>query len=87
MIFEFDLRKSLSNKAKHGIDFEEAQSLWHDEWLLEAPAKTADEPRVLAVGKIDEIHWAAIYTRRGDSIRIISVRRARRTEIERYESE
>lgn len=85
MEFEFDTAKSKANKAKHGIDFEEAQELWRDPGLLEAPARTEDEPRFLAIGKIGDAHWSAIFVRRGERTRIISVRRARRTEIERYE--
>lgn len=85
MEFEFDAAKSEANKAKHGIDFEEAQSLWKDERLLEAPARTEDEPRFLAVGRIGGVHWSAIFTRREERIRIISVRRARKSEIEHYE--
>ena len=46
--------KSATNKAKHGIDFDEAQALWKDARMLEAPAKTDDEPRVLVIGKIGE---------------------------------
>lgn len=86
MDFEYDPKKSAANKAKHGIDFEEAQALWRDENLLEAPARTEDEPRFLAVGKIGETHWTAIFTRRNERMRLISVRRARKAEIERYES-
>ena len=86
MKFEFDPKKSDTNKTKHGIDFIEAQELWNDIDLLEIPAKTTDEPRSLVVGKIDEKHWAAIITYRDDNIRIISVRRARKEEIELYES-
>jgi uncharacterized DUF497 family protein len=40
--FEFDPEKSSANKAKHGIDFVEAQTLWLDEALIEAPARTDD---------------------------------------------
>ena len=87
MIFEFDPDKSAANKAKHGIDFEEAQRLWADPWLLEAPARTDDEPRFLAIGRIGQRHWSAVCVRRGDNVRIISVRRARRKEIERYEGD
>ncbi len=86
MDFEYDPEKSAANKAKHGIDFEEAQALWRDERLLEAPARTEDEPRFLAVGKIGDAYWSAIFTRRSENVRIISVRRARKTEIEHYES-
>ena len=79
-------KKSDTNKNKHGIDFIEAQELWNDIDLLEIPAKTADEPRFLVIGKIDEKHWTGIITYRNDNIRIISVRRARNEEIELYES-
>ena len=85
MDFEYHPAKSASNLSKHGIDFEQAQSLWGDPWMLEAPAKTEGEPRFLSVGKIEGKHWAAIWTPRGDAVRIISVRRARKEEIEYYE--
>lgn len=87
MNFEYDPEKSKANKAKHGIDFVEAQALWRDERLIEAPARTDDEPRYLVVGMIDGRHWSAICVRRGGNVRIISVRRAREQEIEHYESE
>ena len=85
MTFEYDPVKSAANKAKHGIDFEEAQALWDDPWLIEAPARTEDEPRLLAVGLIRGRHWAAVWTPRGEGRRIISVRRARKEEVARYE--
>jgi uncharacterized DUF497 family protein len=47
MEFDFDGRKSRSNKRKHGIDFGEAQALWNDSDRVEIPAKTMDEPRYL----------------------------------------
>ena len=86
MTFEYDPNKSATNKLKHGIDFEEARALWSDPWFLEAPARTDDEPRFLVIGKLLDRHWSAICVRRGSNIRIISVRRARKQEIERYES-
>ncbi len=85
MDFEYDPAKSVTNKAKHGIDFDEAQSLWQDPWLLEVPARTTDEPRFIVIGKIDEKHWTAVCTPRGNAVRIISVRRARKEEIGYYE--
>ncbi len=84
--FEFDSQKSQSNLEKHGIDFVEAQLLWLDPYLLEIPAKTVDEPRYLMIGKILDKHWSAVVTYRNESIRIISVRRARIEEVEIYES-
>ena len=72
MEFEFNPRKSASNIRKHGIDFVEAQ--------------TEDKPRFLVVSRIGEKHWSSIITYRGEQIRIISVRRSRREEIEIYDS-
>ena len=86
MEFEFDETKSQSNKEKHGIDFVEAQELWEDIERLEIPARTEDEPRYLAIGKIGGKHWSAVITYRNEKIRIISVRRARKEEVAIYES-
>ena len=85
MNFEFDLKKSSSNRDKHGIDFEEAQALWNDPDLLEIEARSSDEPRFLLIGMIDGRHWSAVVTYRGDTIRIISVRRSRKEEVQLYE--
>ena len=86
MEFEFDKRKSQINKKKHGIDFMEAQALWQDPDRIEIPARAIDEPRFVVIGKISDTHWSTIITYRGEKIRIISVRRSRREEIEIYES-
>jgi len=85
--FEFDEQKSQANLEKHGIDFISAQDLWSDPYLLEIPAKTVDEPRFLAIGRIKGRHWSAVITHRSRNIRIISVRRARSEEVALYESE
>ena len=85
MKFEFDSEKSKQNKKKHGIDFNEAQALWDDPDYIEIPAKTVDEPRFLAIGKIADIHWSAVITHRRENIRIISVRRSRPEEVDLYE--
>ena len=87
MGFEYDPTKSAENKRKHGIDFEEAQILWGDDALIEIPAKVVDEPRWLAIGRIDDKHWSAVFTRRAENIRLISVRRSRDEEVAIYESE
>lgn len=85
MLFEFDASKSESNELKHGIDFREAQALWLDPDLIEVEANTVDEPRFLIIGVIAERHWSAVVTYRADRVRIISVRRARKEEVELYE--
>lgn len=71
---------------KHGIDFIKAQKLWNDPYVLEISARSDNEPRLLIIGIIDGKHWSAVVTRRIDKIRLISVRRSRKTEVTLYES-
>jgi uncharacterized DUF497 family protein len=85
MEFEFDAGKSASNKEKHGIDFVEAQMLWRYAQSLDLDAQSKDEPRYARIGKINEIHWIAVYTVRRHTIRLISVRRASKDERRLYE--
>ena len=87
MEFEFDNNKSEVNKQKHGIDFDEAKELWEDFDYVEIPVKTSDEPRFLVMGKIKNKHWTGVITYRSEKIRIISVRRSRKEEIDIYESQ
>jgi len=83
--FEFDPQKSEANRQKHGIDFLEAQTLWEDPDFIEIPARTADEPRFLIIGRIGDKHWSGVITHRGTVVRIIPVRRSREEEIQHYE--
>ncbi|MEA2120255.1 BrnT family toxin [Halovibrio sp. HP20-50] len=84
--FEYDDDKSAANRIKHGINFLEAQALWNDPDLLEIQAKSDDEPRFLIVVLIGDKHWSAVITYRNERIRLISVRRSRKREVELYES-
>lgn len=84
-LFEFDERKSRLNKLKHGIDFVQAQALWLDEALAEVRARSAVESRFVVIGVIDGEYWSAVVTYRGETIRLIWVRRSRAKEVETYE--
>ena len=86
MLFEFDEKKSIANKSKHGIDFIDGQNIWNDPERVEIPAREMDETRFMAIGRIRKEIWSAIYTIRNHNIRIISVRKARDNEKEIYES-
>ena len=86
MEFEFDNNKSEENKKRHGIDFVKAQMLWDDPDRIEVPARTIDEPRFIVIARIADKYYSGIITYRGENIRIISVRRSRREEVEIYES-
>lgn len=85
MKFEWDNNKSVSNREKHGIDFETAKALWQDENRLEITASHPVENRSIIIGKLNDKLWTAIYTLRKNTIRIISVRRSREKEVKLYE--
>ena len=87
MNFEWNEQKSRANSAKHGIDFETATQLWNDGDRVEVHTIFPDENRSIMIGRINKKLWAAIFTQRGKSIRIISVRRARTKEAALYEKE
>ena len=84
--FQYDTKKSLSNLKKHGIDFEQAQTLWDDPNLLELKARSNDERRSLIIARLNEQYWSAVVTYRDGEIRVISVRRSRAAEVKLYES-
>lgn len=86
MEFEFDIKKSLANKEKHGIDFVEAQALWEDINRLTVPANPlANDDRFKMIGVMANRSWAAIFAFRQGRTRLISVRPAREEEKRRYE--
>ena len=84
MKFNFDPEKSRLNKAKHKIDFIEAQALWLSS-PVKVPARSDGEERFIVIGVIGDEHWSAIITPRGAETRIISVRRSRAIERKLYE--
>jgi uncharacterized DUF497 family protein len=85
MEFDFNPTKSMAKLVKHGINFKDAQQLWQDSRLKVIEARTVDQPRWIAIGRIGEKHWSGVFTTKGEIIRIISVRRSRPNEIAMYE--
>jgi uncharacterized DUF497 family protein len=87
MRFEWDAAKDNVNSVKHGIDFETAEGLWLDKNRIEIRAPHPVENRYITIGKLQGKLWTAVYTIRGDAVRIISVRRSRKEEAKLYEKE
>ncbi len=85
-LFEYDPKKSASNLEKHGIDFEHAKRIWEDENRVTLEVQLTPEIRYVTIGKIGSKHWTAVHTRRADNIRLISVRRSRKQEVNYYEA-
>ena len=86
MEFEYDPSRSQLNEIKHHTNFDKAKLLWADEDRIIIPAKSDTEERYAILAQLDGQIWTAFYTIRGDSIRIISVRRARDYEKQLYDS-
>ncbi len=84
MEFEFDQAKSEANRLKHGIDFVEAQELWHDFYALQIQAKSDTEPRFALIASMQGKVWSVFFTERRSNIRIISARRSRTNEEDFY---
>jgi len=87
--FEWDLRKAKSNAQKHGVSFEEAQSVFFDEQALffEDPQPLHEEERFVLLGLSASLRLLVVVhaLRERDVIRIISARKATRLETGQYE--
>jgi len=81
--FEWDVSKNTSNIAKHGIDFDDAIEIF-DANYFEYPSPRNEEVRYVAVGEMQGIVIAVVYTLRSEVYRIISARRARANEERDY---
>ena len=87
--FEWDTQKSLSNSRKHGVSFEEAQTVFSDEnaLLLADPDHSDEEDRFLLLGLSSEVRLLVVfhcYRARESVIRVISARKADKNEREQY---
>jgi uncharacterized protein len=86
-VFEWDARKAAGNRSKHGVAFDEAATVFGDPDALDGPdlSHSEKEPRFLRLGRAvtGRVLMVAYTVRRrddGESIRIISARRASRKE-------
>jgi|SRR5512133_3329532 uncharacterized DUF497 family protein len=88
--FEWDSRKAAQNRRKHGVSFEEAQTVFLDEraLLIVDPEHSDEEERLLLLGLSSPYRILVVCHcyRRADVIRIISARKASRLERRQYES-
>ena len=89
-LFEWDERKEKANRRKHGIGFNEAETVFYDlhSITIPDPDHSLDESRFIDIGASDKNRLLiVIYTERDDRIRIISARKATVTERKKYETE
>ena len=86
--FVWDSSKASLNRRKHGISFEEAQTVFYDENAIEYfdPDHSENEDRFIMLGFSFKLRMLVVCycMRTGNAIRIISARKATRHEAENY---
>jgi uncharacterized DUF497 family protein len=85
-VFEWDEEKNRRNLDERGIDFAYAARVFEGdtvEW--EDARQEYGERRVVAIGRVEDVTLALVYTPRADAVRIISARRASRRERRAYD--
>ena len=88
--FEWDSAKAASNRKKHGVSFEEAQSVFYDEFAVQFfDGESAEmEDRFLMLGLSSDAQLLMVChceRHEGNVIRIISARRATKNESQFYQ--
>ena len=87
LVFERDATKALSNLRKHGVSFDEAESIFGDpyELMIADPDHSGDEERSISIGESDKRRILTVaYTQKGDIIRLISSWESEDDEIAEY---
>jgi len=84
MGIEFDPAKNARNIRDRGLSFTLAEEF---DWstALIAPSSRHGEARFFAIGYIGSRLHALVFTKSGATVRVISLRRAHKTEVKRYE--
>jgi uncharacterized protein len=87
--FEWDAAKATANKNKHGISFDEAETVFYDEHalLIADPEHSINEERYLLLGlswKPNLILVCHCYRTKEEVVRIISARKATKNECKEY---
>jgi uncharacterized DUF497 family protein len=88
MLFEWNKRKAQTNKRKHGVNFDEAQTVFTDDFSIQLPDSehSDDEDRLILMGMSKNSRvLVVVYTERFEKIRLISARKATLKEGTEYE--
>ncbi len=85
MKIEFDPGKDVINTAKHGVSLADAVMLeWRLVWAAEDVRNDYGERRMIGYGPIGSRVYCVVYTERGETRRVISLRKANRREVRLY---
>lgn len=85
MDIEWDSTKRIANAEKHGVDFAAIEGFqWDAVLTVEDTRGEHGEPRFVSISLIGDRHYVAVWTWRGDTIRLISLRKANKREVRIY---
>ena len=85
MAFTFDPQKSARNIAERGLSFDLVERFeWETARVVEDTRRDYGETRLQVLALLDGRLYAAVVTPRGEELRVISLRKANRREVERY---
>jgi uncharacterized DUF497 family protein len=88
MIITYDRNKNLRNIAERGLSFDLVAEFDFKSALFEPDERrNYNEPRIRCLGKIQDRLHVLVYVITPDGIRVISLRKANRREMKRYETE
>ena len=87
--FEWDPKKAAANLRKHGVSFEDAQTVFADEnaKLIDDPDRSEEEDRFVLLGLSSNLRLLVVchcYRSEGNVIRIVSARKAEGHERDSY---
>lgn len=87
--FTWDAAKSTQNRRKHGVSFEEAQTVFYDDYaqLAPDPDHSMEEDRFILLGRSNQMRLLIVchcYRESDSVIRIISARKATKKEQQAY---
>lgn len=90
IIFEWDAKKNVINQQKHKISFDEAETVFYDEEarIIDDPEHSEEEDRFIILGLSKKANLLVVchcYRASETVIRIISARKATRTETKQYQ--
>ena len=83
---EFDPKKNEKNISERGISFELVYEFdWQSAWIWQDIRKIYPEVRYCALGYINSRLYALVFTETALGIRVISLRKANKREVKKYE--
>jgi uncharacterized protein len=90
MKYKWDQQKAKTNLSKHGISFEEAQTVFDDPLYVDFydPDHSENEDRYIIIGESSKNRVLLVsYTERGEQIRLISARQVTKQELKAYQED